>query len=187
MDKVVKLFGGTANTRLIRWFLFHPNESISASVLREKSKITPEQLRKALRLLHSAGFTKKRGSRYVLNKDFPNLPALMSFMTDNLLSVVNVSARLRSAGTLKFVSASGVFIGDEDSRTDLLIVGDRMNQTKLQKLVNMLEADIGTDIRYTALSTEEFKYRMGFNDKLVRDILDYPHEMLLDKLPSSEK
>ncbi len=187
MDKVAKLFGGTANTRIMRWFLFHPNESISASLLREKTKLHPDQARKALHLVNAAGLVKKRGGRYALNKDFPNLKSLTSFLTDNLLSIVNVSARLKPAGTLKFVSAAGVFIGDEDSRTDLLIVGDRMNQAKLQKLVNMLEADIGTEIRYTALGTEEFKYRMGFNDKLVRDILDYPHEMLLDKLPSAEK
>lgn len=187
MDTAAKLFGSQTTARLMRWFLFHPSESATASVLREKTKSAAEQLRKSLRLLQSAGFIKKRGSRFLLNGDFPNLKALKEFLIDNLLLVINVSARLRPAGTLKLISAAGVFIGDEESRTDLLVVGDKMNLSKLQKLVTLLEADIGTEIRYTALSSEEFKYRMGFNDKLVRDILDYPHEILLDKIPGAEK
>jgi hypothetical protein len=41
---------------------------------------------------------------------------------------------------------------------------------------------VGKELRYAFFSTDEFKYRMSMYDKLVRDILDYPHKVLLDKL-----
>ncbi len=187
MDKIAKLFGGATTTRLARWFLFHPDASATGATLRDKTKSSSDHTRKGLRLLQSSRLIKKRGSgRFTLNNEFPNLKPLKEFLIGELLSTMNVAARMRPAGTIKILCAAGLFIGNNDSRTDLLIVGDRIKPQALQKIITMLEADVGTDIRYTTLSTEEFKYRMGFNDKLVRDILDFPHELLIDKLSVKE-
>lgn len=188
MDRIAKLFGGATTTRLARWFLFHPDASATGAMLRDKTKSSSDQARKGLRLLQSAGLIKKRGSgRFVLNTEFPNLPALKEFLIGELLATMSVATRMRSAGTIKMLCAAGLFIGDTESRTDLLIVGDRIKPQALQKVITLLEADVGTDIRYTTLSTEEFKYRMAFNDKLIRDILDFPHELLIDKLNLKEQ
>ena len=186
MDSIAKLFGGPTTTRIARWFLFHPDTSATASMLRDKTKSSPDQVRKSLRLLYSADLIKKRGDRYTLNDEFPNLPPLKEFLIGELLQTTNILPRLRPVGVLKMVCAAGVFIGNVDSRTDILIVGDKMKTGMLQKSIAQLEADVGTEIRYTALSGEEFKYRMAFRDKLVRDILDYPHVTLFDKLTPAE-
>jgi hypothetical protein len=45
-----------------------------------------------------------------------------------------------------------------------------------------MEAEIGKELRYAYFSTDEFRYRLSMYDKLIRDILDYPHRVLLDKL-----
>jgi hypothetical protein len=42
-----------------------------------------------------------------------------------------------------------------------------------------LEAEIGAELVYAVFDTKEFIYRLNMYDKLVRDILDYPHEVLL--------
>lgn len=185
MDRVGKLFAGGATTaRVARWFLFHPEASAGAATLRDKTKSTIEQARVALRTLESAGIVRKRASgRYALNKEFPHAAPLKELLIGELLAVVNLPARLRSAvGTIKLLCAAGFFIGNSESRTDLLIVGDKLNQTKLQKAITAIEAELGTDIRYTGLSAQEFNYRAGFNDKLIRDILDYPHEKVVNKI-----
>lgn len=182
MDSIAKLLGGPTTTRAARWFLFHPEASATPAMLREKTKSTPDQMRKSLRQLHGADLIKKRGERYMLNREFPNLAPLKEFLIGELLQTTNLVARFRPAGTLKVLSAAGLFIENPDSRTDLLIVGDKMKTSVLQKIVSQLEADVGTEIRYTALSTEEFKYRMAFHDKLIRDIFDYPHVSLFDKV-----
>ena len=64
----------------------------------------------------------------------------------------------------------------------MLVVGDRMKERKLRTAVRRLEAELGKEVRYSLLSSEQFFYRIGLNDHLVRDVLDYPHKIVLDKL-----
>ena len=45
-----------------------------------------------------------------------------------------------------------------------------------------LESEIGRDLRYALLGSEDFAYRLNMNDKLVRDIMDYPHRIVFDRL-----
>ena len=75
--------------------------------------------------------------------------------------------------------ASINFIKNKDSRADLLIVGDRMKRSKIEEGVRKLEAEIGTELVYAIFDTKEFIYRLNMYDKLVRDILDFPHEVVL--------
>jgi hypothetical protein len=80
------------------------------------------------------------------------------------------------------IIAAGVFIQNWESRVDLLIVGDDLNITKIESVIKMIESEIGKEIAYSAFETQDFQYRMGIHDRLVRDILDYPHVTLLDRL-----
>jgi hypothetical protein len=45
-----------------------------------------------------------------------------------------------------------------------------------------LESEIGRELRYTMLVSEDFLYRLNMNDKLVRDTFDYPHRIVFDRL-----
>ena len=45
----------------------------------------------------------------------------------------------------------------------------------------LIESEIGKEIAYTIFDTTDFEYRLGIHDRLVRDILDYPHMTLIDK------
>ena len=74
---------------------------------------------------------------------------------------------------------SGVFIKNDDSRVDLLIVWDKLKMAGIEKGVRRLEAEIGAELTYAIFDTKEFIYRLNMYDKLVLDILDYPHEVLL--------
>ena len=86
----------------------------------------------------------------------------------------------KKAGRVKLVVISGVFIKNEDSRVDLLIVGDKLKKAKIEEGIRKLEAEIGAELVYAVFETKEFLYRLNMYDKLVRDIIDYPHEVLLE-------
>ena len=77
---------------------------------------------------------------------------------------------------------AGIFMRDSESRLDLFVVGDNVNSTSLDRVVKTIESDMGKDIRYAFLSAPDFAYRMSMNDRLVRDVLDFPHEVLVDKI-----
>ena len=105
----------------------------------------------------------------------------------NLLVTVSLHAdeslirKFATVGKLKLLVASGVFIREWDTRVDLLIVGDELNMTRLDMVMKTLEAEVGKELTYSAFETEEFEYRLGIHDRLVRDILDAPHTTLIDK------
>ena len=54
-----------------------------------------------------------------------------------------------------------------------------MKRGKIEMGIRKLEAEIGTELVYAIFDTKEFLYRLSMYDKLVRDILDFPHEVIL--------
>ncbi len=182
MEKLSALFGGPAFVRVTRIFLLHPSTAYSPRVLREKTNCDPEELRPVLRDLLRATVIKKRSGKLVLNGDCPFLLPLRDLLIGEMLADLNLTKRLATVGSVKLLIAAGVFIDDAESRTDILLVADKLDPRGLRKAITSLEADVGQEIRYTAFTPKEFNYRMSVNDKLVRDILDYPHEKLINKI-----
>ena len=45
-----------------------------------------------------------------------------------------------------------------------------------------VEADVGTRLRYAALTPEEFVYRYGMYDNFIRDMLERPHKKIINKM-----
>ena len=62
---------------------------------------------------------------------------------------------------------------------DLLIVGDKLKRGKIEEGIKKIEAEIGIELVYAVFETKEFIYRLNMYDKLVRDVLDYPHQVIL--------
>ena len=89
---------------------------------------------------------------------------------------------MKRAGNLRLVALSGLFSGAIETKADLLIVGDKLDDKQLEKAVHQLEAELGRELRFAAFSTEDFRYRVGVYDRLLRDIFDYPHRKILDKI-----
>jgi len=67
-----------------------------------------------------------------------------------------------------------------DMGRDLL--GEDYILKQLTSSLTYPESEIGKELTYAFLETPEFQYRLEMRDKFVRDILDYPHEKLIDKI-----
>jgi len=77
---------------------------------------------------------------------------------------------------------AGIFTQDKESRLDLLIVGDNIKKPLLSKAIELLQRDIGKEISFSVFDSAEFKYRVEMRDKLVMDVLDFPHDKIVNKL-----
>jgi DNA-binding transcriptional ArsR family regulator len=120
--------------------------------------------------------------RYVFNEKAKYANALSAFVHEVSPEQFNdVERAIRGAGKMSAIVLSGVFIGDLKRPADLLLVADSVNEKRLEKVLRGFEPKYGREIRYTVFSTPEFRYRMTINDKLLRDTLDYPHRLLLNK------
>jgi len=94
---------------------------------------------------------------------------------------------LKNAGQIKLIAIAGLFIQDPDSRLDLLVVGDKINSRSLENTLRNMEAEIGRELNYAFFETDDFEYRLSMYDKLIRDVLDYPHEMVVNKFEDLTK
>jgi len=187
----------------MRLFLFNPNEVYDIDMLSKKTSVARNIVRKEVSNLEKAGLVKKRSflkapawangkrktaekkrtSGYNLDKDFHYLSALQ-----NLLIKIppytsrELEKRFKNCGSVKLLLISGVFLQEWDSVADILIVGDKLKNASLEAIIRKLESEIGRELSYAAFDTTEFEYRINVYDKLVRDILDFPHQKIVNKL-----
>ena len=71
---------------------------------------------------------------------------------------------------------------DFEQRLDVLLAMKKFSQPKIEKAIRSLEAEVGIEIRFAAMSSEDLTYRVGMYDKLTRDFFDYSHQVLVDRI-----
>lgn len=204
METLGKLFGGVAKVKIMRLFLFHVGMAFDMEDVARRSAVSQDEVRRDVRLFEQAGFLRKKAfvkeediggvmrrtrcNGWELDDTFPYLADLRALLVHSVFFTDNqITKKLARAGTLKFVAIAGVFIQNQESRVDLFIVGDKLKEKVIENVVRSLEAEIGKELRYAILETDDFRYRLGVFDKLVRDVLDYPHRTILDRVGVKER
>lgn len=180
---VAHIFGGEAKVKIMRLFIFNPSNAFIPSEVSNRTQVKTEKVRAELRVLAKAGLIKRRTSKFILNASYPYLRAIDNFLIDATpLTAKEIIKKISRAGNIKLLLTSGVFLHDHDSRVDILVVGDRLSQAKLLSAISSIEAELGKELHYAAFETSDFQYRLSIYDKLIRDILDYRHDKILNKL-----
>jgi DNA-binding transcriptional ArsR family regulator len=180
MEILAKILGNEARVKIMRLFLLNRGHKFTGKDIAKRSRVSQPIVRRELRVLSSVNFIKKHNTEWSFNsffkygEEFENL--LLSSDTLNKQAILD---NFKQAGRVKLIIVSGVFIKNHDSRVDLLIVGDKMKKGRIEEGIRKIEAKIGVELVYAIFDTKEFIYRLNMYDKLVRDILDYPHEVVL--------
>ncbi|MBI3633599.1 MAG: hypothetical protein HY226_04895 [Candidatus Vogelbacteria bacterium] len=196
MEVLSKLFGSADRVKIMRLFILNATASFTASEVLIRSKVSRSIGKKELGVLKEAGLIKIKimhvdGSRgrkksvdaWFLNQGFPFLAALKQLLFNTeLFKKEEIIRRLKGAGRVKVIITAGIFINDEDSRADLLIVGDELRKGTIEKTIKSMEAEIGRELSYGVFETDDFRYRVSVCDKFIRDILDYSHKKIFNKL-----
>ncbi len=183
MQSVSHIFGGEAKVKIMRLFIFNPGLTFSPAEVANRAKERPSVARRELRILAKAGLVKQRAKGFLLDSAYSHLPAIENFLIDaSPITEKEIIKKISRTGNIKLILISGVFLHDRDSRVDILVVGDRLKAAKLASVVSSIEARLGKELRYAAFETTDFQYRLSIYDKLIKDILDYQHEKILNKL-----
>ena len=191
METLSKIFGSETKVKVMRLFLFNPDRVYSMTQIAERSKADIGRVRREVSNLEKMGMIKRRTIvknkvsklGFVVNPQFSYLSSLQNFLVNvEPLNSKEIIRRISKLGSIKFLVISGVFIQMLESRIDILVVGDNIKKGSLENTIKTLESEIGKELKYAYFSTEDFKYRHGMFDKLIRDILDYPHKKIVNKL-----
>jgi hypothetical protein len=194
METLAKLFGGQARVKIMRLFLLNNESNFEIEEIVSRSRVMKANVRKEVNDLSAMGFIKQklvvhegtRGAKkkvpaWQLDITFPYINSIRDLLVDpSLLLREDLPARFKQVGKVKLMIVSGIFIGSDKSRVDILIVGDKLKKNIIQQIVKGLESEIGKELDYVVLDGEEFKYRIDMYDKLVCDIIDLPHETIID-------
>lgn len=130
-----------------------------------------------------------RGVRYAVDPSFEFFDELRSLIfKSSPAEKSKLIRKISGLGRVKLAVISGVFLNETNtvdgfnSVADLFIVGDGIERSKLSSFLKALQAEVGTDIRFTLMDHEEFSYRFGMFDRFVRVLLEGPHEKIINKL-----
>ncbi len=196
MDTIEKMFGSIAKARLMRAFVYNPNTVFSLDSISKQIKSKPDLVKKELKVLRDMGLIHNRQTKnlkgrkvngFVLDTKFAFLDPLREFLLRvSPLSEHGVIRKLSNAGRAKLIVVSGIFLNNDEARADMLIVSDKPDEKKVGKAVSEISAEFGREVSFALFSSEDFSYRMNMGDKLVRDIFDFPHRVLLNKIGLEE-
>lgn len=124
---------------------------------------------------------------YKVNKEFILFNELKDlFIKSQLLLEKSLIQRLGKIGNVQLLVLTGAFTSNQNSATDLLVVG-RVKAAPLLKIVKQFEKELGRNINYTLLSTSEFAYRRDLTDLFLYNILENKKVILIDNLGVDRK
>lgn len=196
---VEQLFGSKTRVKLLQLFYGNPNRSF---YVREITRQIDEQInsvRRELANLLSVGIITSDNANnrlyYEVSQKYEHYDAFHSIFggtpvakpkkrgsskDDKVEPVVTETVdEFKQLGKVDLALYTGQFTRDETSGIDLLIVGD-VNQRALEKYVAELEGKEGKEIRYAAMTTENYKYRRQINDRFITKVLESKKQILTD-------
>jgi DNA-binding HxlR family transcriptional regulator len=211
MEILSQLFRGTARVKVMRFFLFNENKFFTLGDIASKTRLSKTTASRELRAIEKMGMIrrkelpkvrstkttkgkavkkpqrKSKATEYTLNPRFIYTETLRQLLSLNdPIAHKDITEKLRRAGKIRLLIVTGVFIGRTTDRVDLLIVGDKIKKKEIDRALQHIESDVGREISYAYFDTEDFLYRINVKDRLVRDILDYPHERIINKIDELE-
>jgi hypothetical protein len=186
------LFGSKVKTRLLRFFLQNPDKEFTVIEIVQKNMVSAVNVRKELNNLKKFKFViekvRKNEKSYFLNQEFHFCNELKSlFAKSNVYPQCKSLGKVKGIGDVKLVLVSGVFLSYTKGKADMVLVANNVSRSKLKHLMNSLEAEIGREVSFVLMNSEEFKYRLDMLDRFLLDFLEGPHEELINKIPGLKR
>ena len=182
-----QLFDSPVKVKLLKLFLRNPEKSFTLKEIAKKIKSDSAACRSQINKLESINLINKKNKAkqkaYFVNTGFDFYGELRTLvLKSSPTSKKKMFNRLKGLGRIKLTILSGIFTNLDNSRVDLLVVGDNIKKKNFSNFLRDLEAEVGKEIDYVVLSGEEFNYRYNMFDRFLRDVLEKPHEKLINKL-----
>lgn len=206
MIMLEQLFGSRTRIKLLKIFLAQPHQFFYVRELTRKIGERINSVRREISNLERLGVvvqgehaesprggvkvTKRRGKGsppdkrkfYRANPEFVLFDELKTLVLKSQLLVGrSLTEAIEKLGKVRLLWLTGFFVGDHEASTDLVVVGS-LNRKRLARLVRIMEKSFGQEIRFTLLSSHEFKMRLAMTDKFLYRILEGKKTVLVDTI-----
>ncbi len=190
------LFDSPVKVSLLKLFLRNPDRFFSLAEIISKTQASSRIVKRQVKNLESIHFLKfkkiktnrrkniKSGIHFSVNQKFAFFNELRTLvLKSSSASKGKMLKKIAKLGRIKLALISGILLDSEGGgRVDLFLVGDDIRERNLKKFLGEMEAEMGKEIQYASMETKEFEYRYHMFDRFVHDILEKPHEKLINKI-----
>jgi hypothetical protein len=187
---IEQLFGSKTRVKLLQLFYSNPNRAFYVREITRKIDEQINSVRRELANLLSIGIIKSDTNNnrlyYEVDQSYEYYTPLHAIFgggtmtADTAPSADAEGQALKALGNIELAILTGQITRDERSGIDLLLVGD-INTTQANKYVAELEAKEGTELRFTVMDSQEFRYRQEVNDRFLNQVLSSKKQVLLDR------
>lgn len=179
------LITSKSRTKLLNVFLANPYEMYHVRELVRRTGDEINAVRRELQFLEKHGILEKenRANRvyYSLDKNYPFYYDLLVIGAKTIGLGAEILSNRAKLGKIKYALFSGKFvrrIKEQADAVEVVIVGTVV-LPELAILIRNEETRLNTEINYTAMSEEEFKFRKQRKDPFIMDILSNSKIMLV--------
>ena len=186
------LFGSKTRVKLLHLFLNNPGKSF---YVREITRLIDEQINSVRRELSNmmevgivSSETHDNKLYYEVNQRYQYYVPMRAIFADEQVEAKTVavsnsqkawSGVFEELPGARLIIVAGVLVRGSASSVDILIVGD-VPVNKLKFAIKAAEKQEGRELNYTAMSYDEFYYRLSVRDKFVTEIINGKHTVLVD-------
>lgn len=182
------LLGSKARARLMRFFILNPKNEYLFSEIVKKNLLKSNETRKELNAFKKIGFTKEKNKK---NKKYYRINSKFSFYQEierliiksDIFPQCKSLKKIKKIGNVKLALTAGVFSNDDKSKLDLLLVVDSVSRVRLKNLIKNLEAEIGKELRYMVIDSDELVYRLNMLDRFLINLFKESHNLLINRMP----
>lgn len=201
MEKILaQLFESAPKVKILKLFFRNSESHFSIEEIQKYTLLQKRQITRELKILLKLKMIEKKSRLYISENDKIEKKSykISVFQVNHAFELYNelklllmklptesdktLAEDIKRLGRVKLAVVSGFFLNNPLSRVDLLIVGDGLNHKKLSNFLSRLEYTTGRTIGYSIMNSEEFQYRRNMFDRFLRDILEFPHQKLINKM-----
>ncbi len=122
---------------------------------------------------------------FFVNKEFILFEEIKAlFIKAQVLYERDFSEKILEIGRPELLILSGFFVNEENTPTDILIVG-KLDRERINKVISDLERELDRELNYTLMDMDEFIYRRDITDVFLYSILDSKKMVVIDELSIS--
>lgn len=180
------LMNSPLRIKALAYILKRPGVEGTPAELASVAGTSKENAAKELAALVRLGMLRSRGSsrdkKYIADEaDLLYAPIknlLVEATTPDDKDIVQAFKGVRG---LWLVVAAGVLADEARSAVDLLVVTRNPDEPDLAKAVKKIESLAAVPIRYAVLEVEEYLGRRQAYDRMLRDIFEYAHHVVIER------
>lgn len=184
--EIINFCSSVTRLKLLKFFAFTSEERTTATIASMTIGVSKKEVARDVAALARLGILTKRQNgkvtTFAFNRTHPLAESVRQFLGEATLPDDKTLARAFSGVTgVTLLVATGILANETRGAVDLLIVARRPNDAQIEKAVKKAEHLAAVPLRYAVLETKAFRERLEARDRLLRDILEFSHRIVIGR------